>query len=572
MEKLVGIGVSPGIAIGKAYLRNKELKEHQRSDIMKNQVEAEITRLKQASRQVKEDLVLLIKSASEKIGLTNAEIFNAHLLILDDPEFIPQVISIIDQEKVDAVTAINKVVKKYSLLFSQVQDEYIRTRISDVEDVAGQIKDKLLRKDRDKTDFTEPVILLADDLTPSETVLMDPDMLLGFAAAGGSKTSHTAIIARCLEIPAVVGVGEVLLSKENDSEVTIIDGDNGIIILNPTPSVLDEYNKKQESRKQLITSLNSFKNRKAATVDGRTIEVAGNMGNLGDLNRLLEQGSDGVGLFRTEFLYMEREKLPSEEEQFIVYREIALKMAEKPVIIRTLDIGGDKNIPYLGLPAEPNPFLGYRATRMYFNRPEIYKAQLRAILRAAFSGNIKIMFPMISSVQEVRKAHSIIREVKAELIREGHDFSDIEVGIMVEIPSAAIIADVLADEVDFFSIGTNDLVQYTLAADRTNKSVSDLYSHYHPAVLKLISLTVEAAHSKGIWVGLCGEAAADPLLIPFFIGVGLDEISVSAGSILRTKRDIGKWTVTEAMEITHKLLRTKSVEEVEFILSNSSKE
>lgn len=572
MKKLSGIGVSAGIAIGKIYRYREVTEEHRTFSIRPDQVDAEINRLRQALLKVKDELVQLKDSSAARIGKENASIFEAHLLLLDDPEFMPAVIKVIDRDRVDAVTALTKVVDKYKRLFSNLKDEYMRARINDVQDVAGKVKDRLRGKQQQKIVLTEPVIVLAGDLTPSETALIDTAMLLGFATVGGSKTSHTAIIARYLEIPAVVGVSKALLDEKADYKTVIVDGDDGTVILGPSPPLRKRYRQQQEAQKQLRTTLNAYKDHKAKTADGRTIEVAGNMGSLNDLDRLLAKGADGTGLFRTEFLYMEREQLPTEEEQFAVYRETAQKLSGQPVIIRTLDIGGDKDIPYLGLPAETNPFLGYRAIRMYFDHPEIYKPQLRAILRASTGGNVKIMLPMVSSLDEVRKARAVIDEIKTDLRKEGQPFNDsIELGIMVEVPSAAIIADVLAGEVDFFSIGTNDLVQYTLAADRTNKHISGLYSHYHPAVLRLIDLTVKAAHSRGIWVGLCGEAGADPLLLPFLLGVGLDEISVSAGSILRIKRDVGRWTQKDAEELTVKILAAQTMEEVEHLLADNSK-
>ena len=353
------------------------------------------------------------------------------------------------------------------------------------------------------------------------------------------------------------------MDRVKTGDLVIVDGDKGMIILRPSPESLASYRERQEQERKRRERLAAYRTRPALTRDGHKVIVAGNMGCRSDLERLLEQGAEGIGLFRTEFLYMEKERLPSEEEQLAVYEEVVRKMNGRPVIIRTLDVGGDKEIPYLNLPLEQNPFLGYRAVRLYFERPEIYKPQLRAILRASLSGSLKIMFPMISSLEEARRGRAIIEEVKKELLEQGHSFAGtIEIGAMIEIPSAALIAGALAQEVDFFSIGTNDLVQYTLAADRTNERVAHLASHYHPAVLKLIDMTAKAAHAKGIPVGVCGEAAADSLFIPFLVGVGIDELSVAAGSVLLTKETVGKCVKEEAARLAAKLLYMKSSAEV----------
>lgn len=563
MEIMHAIGASSGVAIGRAYRQELRGADVSVKRIPERQVEAELAALEQALTGVRAEIAELITAAAEKVGARNAEIFQAQMMLLDDPEFIPPVRERIINEKINAAAAIDRVIQEHSAVFAGIEDEYIRARITDLQDIGSQIIRQLNGDCRPKPHFENPVIIFADDLSPSETALFDPDMILAFATAAGSRTSHTSIMARSLGIPAAVGAGEGLMARVKTGDQAIVDGDEGIVILNPSPETLAAYRERQEQERIKWERLTAYRSLPTITRDGHRVTVAGNMGCRSDLERLLEQGAEGIGLFRTEFLYMEKERLPSEEEQLEIYEEVVRKMAGQPVIIRTLDVGGDKEIPYLNLPSEPNPFLGYRAVRLYFERPEIYKPQLRAILRASCSGPVKIMFPMISSLEEARKGRAIVEEVKKELHEEGLRFTGaIDTGVMIEIPSATLIAGALAEEVDFFSIGTNDLVQYTLAIDRTNETVAHLASHYHPAVLKLIDLTVKAAHAKGIPVGICGEAAADRLFIPFLVGVGIDELSVAAGSVLLTKEAVGKCVKEEAAGLAVTLLHLRSTAEV----------
>jgi phosphotransferase system enzyme I (PtsI) len=568
MEIIHATGTSPGIAIGPAYRQEQRELDIGEARIAEGAVEAELAALERALEGVREELQALIACTAARVGAKEAEIFQAQMMLLDDPEFIPPVREKIKQEKMSAAAAIDAVVRELESLFACVEDEYIRARAADLKDVGVQIISQLQGGRQHKPRLEKPVIIFAHDLTPSETALFEPAMVLAFATAAGSWTSHTSIMARSLGIPAVVGAGAEMLEKVNAGDMVIVDGDEGLVILRPTPEVLDSYRRRQEMEQQRRERLAYYRTCPARTRDGHRIIVAGNMGCRGDLARLLEQGAEGIGLFRTEFLYMEQERLPSEEEQLAVYEEAVQKMKGQAVIIRTLDVGGDKEIPYLNLAPEQNPFLGYRAVRLYFERPEIYKPQLRALLRASRSGPLKIMFPMISSLEEARRGRAIVEEVKRELLEEGHRLAEpVEIGAMIEIPSAALIAEALAEEMDFFSIGTNDLVQYTLAVDRTNERVARLASHYHPAVLKLIHMTVKAAHARGIPVGVCGEAAADSLFIPFLVGVGIDELSVAAAAVLSTKEAVGKCARAEAAGLAEKLLQMKSAAEVKEALA-----
>jgi phosphotransferase system enzyme I (PtsI) len=563
MEIIHAIGTSPGVAIGPVYQQEQQKADVSVKRIPDGLVEAELAALERALAVVRAEITDLITVAAAKVGARKAEIFQAQMMLLDDPEFIPPVREKIKNEKINAAAALDQVIQKHDAVFAGIEDEYIRARIADLHDIGSQIIRQINGSYRPKPHFEHPVIIFADDLSPSETALFDPALILAFATAAGSRTSHTSIMARSLGIPAAVGAGEGLMARVKTGDQAIVDGDEGIVILNPSPETLAAYRERQEQERIKWERLTAYRSLPTITRDGHRVTVAGNMGCRSDLERLLEQGAEGIGLFRTEFLYMEKERLPSEEEQLEIYEEVVRKMAGQPVIIRTLDVGGDKEIPYLNLPSEPNPFLGYRAVRLYFERPEIYKPQLRAILRASCSGPVKIMFPMISSLEEARKGRAIVEEVKKELHEEGLRFTGaIDTGVMIEIPSATLIAGALAEEVDFFSIGTNDLVQYTLAIDRTNETVAHLASHYHPAVLKLIDLTVKAAHAKGIPVGICGEAAADRLFIPFLVGVGIDELSVAAGSVLLTKEAVGKCVKEEAAGLAVTLLHLRSTAEV----------
>lgn len=566
-----GIAVSPGIAIGRVFLKTEQNLDFEVKTVAC--VEKEIERLAVALKQAESELKDLISDVGQKLGQKEAEVFEAHLMLVDDPELIEPIKEKVKGEKINAEAAIAQTVDFFFQMFAELDDEYIKARGADIKDVGKRLIRILSCQGKAITELEKNTVIVATDLTPSDTARLDTTKVLAFVTQEGSRTSHTAIMARSLGIPAIVGVGEELSSRIEQGkllsgQVIIVDGNTGQVIVNPNQETERKYQKKKEEYQQEQRRLNKYKDKKALTKDGKEIEVSGNIGNLADIESILEQGGEGVGLFRTEFLYMDRDSLPSEEEQFEVYRQVTEKMKGKPVVIRTLDIGGDKELPYLDLPKEMNPFLGYRAIRICLDRPDIFKTQLKAILAASNYGNIKIMYPMVSSVDEVKLANRILKECKKELVEEGKGYSqDLEVGIMVEVPAAVIEADIIAREVDFFSIGSNDLIQYTIAVDRVNEKVAGMYTPYHPAVLKLIKKTIDSAHQAGIWVGMCGEAAADELLLPFLLGAGLDEFSMSAISILKTKELLSKWTVKEAEEISKRVLKLHSAEKIkEFLL------
>ena len=567
MINLEGIAASPGIKIGTAYLLLDQEIIIQEQKITDSEIESEIDRLHQALESVKQELSELKEYMSEKIGHQNAGIFKAHLMFLNDPELVPKFEEKIKKEQLRAEKAVAEVMDNYIQLFSQMKDDYLKARKSDVSDVRKRIIEKLI--DRQPTqvvqenDTEEGIIVVASDLTPSDTAQLDRSVVKAFVTEQGSRTSHSAIMARSLGIPAVVGLGEGLLEQCNHGDKIIVDGVKGKIYINPDLELLKRYQKKAGDYKEEQQELTVYRDRLAETKDGKRIEVMGNIGEPADVNSVLENGGEGIGLFRTEFLYMNRDHLPSEEEQFQVYCEVAKKMKQHPVIIRTLDIGGGKDLPYLDLDEEQNPFLGYRAIRISLEKTEIFKAQLKAVLRAGSYGNIKLMYPMISSLEELNKANQVLAAAKEELRQEGKDFDqDMEIGIMIEIPATLMIADILAKNVDFFSIGTNDLIQYMLAVDRNNEKIADMHSPYHPAVLRFIKQIIDIAHKQDIWVGMCGEAAGEELLLPFWLGAGIDELSMSAVSILKTKESISRWDLTRAQEISKKVLELGTEKEI----------
>ncbi len=572
MILLEGIAASPGIAIGKSLLKVEKEIEIDKKNINENQIEQETEKLHNALSKSKEQLEQLKEETAEKLGEEKAEIFAAHLMILDDPEVIPAFENKIKDNKLNAAAAVKKVIDEFAAMFAAMDDEYLRERGSDIKDVGMRVIKNLLGIEDIADKMEEEVIIIAEDLTPSDTAQLDTDKVLAFVTRDGSRTSHSAIMARSLGIPSVVGVGSELIEKAENGMEIIVDGNSGNIYFNPEQSTLTEYEAKLEKYEAEQERLKAFKDKSAETKDGHRVEVVGNMGNLKDVDPILANGGEGVGLFRSEFLYMDRDQLPTEEEQFEVYKEVAEKMGDKPVIIRTLDVGGDKELPYLDFPEEMNPFLGYRAIRVCLERDDIFKPQLRALLRAGSFGNLKIMFPMISSLNELLAAKAKVEEVKAELRAEELEYnSEIDLGMMIEIPAAVMIADKLAKEVDFFSIGTNDLIQYTVAVDRMNEQIAEMHTPYHPAVLRLVKKTIEAAHAEDIWVGMCGEAAGEELLLPFLLGAGLDEFSMSAVSILKIKEILTKWTLAEAEKTSQQVLNLGTAAEVKNYLNKAKK-
>jgi phosphotransferase system enzyme I (PtsI) len=559
-----GIAASPGIEIGKAFvLKEIEIKINT-ANIEEDKIDGEIKRLEEGIAKSREQLIKIREKAERELGKDKAQIFDAHIMVLDDPIFMDEIREKIKSERITAENAISQVAKKYVDMFNSMEDEYLKERAADIKDVSERlIKNVLGIPIQSLADLAEEVIVIARDLTPSDTAQMDKEKVKAFATDMGGRTSHTAIMARSLEIPAVVGLGSIS-NEVSEGDTVIVDGNKGIVLVNPSEDTLRQYNELKLEYQRYKEELKKLKDLPAETKDGkRRVELAANIGTPKDVKGALEHGAEGIGLYRTEFLYMDRETLPDEEEQFQAYKQVAEAMNPRPVIIRTLDIGGDKKLPFLEMPEELNPFLGWRAIRMCLDNPELFKVQLRAILRASHYGNIKIMYPMISSLSELRRANTILEEAKDELRREGIPFDEnLEVGIMVEIPSAAITADILAKEVDFFSIGTNDLIQYTLAVDRMNEKIANLYEPFHPAVLRLIKNVIDASHRAGKWTGMCGEMAGDPLAAPILLGMGLDEFSMSATSISQVKKVIRSLTYDQAKEIANKALEMESPGEI----------
>jgi phosphotransferase system enzyme I (PtsI) len=563
-----GIGTSPGIALAKALVyKEPEIV------ITKKQVQdikGELLRLEGAIDKGIKQIESLYEVTLKNIGKKEAEIFNAHKMMIEDPEFIGGVKEKIESEGINAEWAVKNTADHYIQLFENIEDEYLKERALDLKDVSKRLLKILLGiETKDLASLKEKCIIIAEDLTPSDTAQMNKDMVVGFVTELGGKTSHTSIMARTLEIPAVAGLKDITNIVKNEDFI-IIDGKEGLIILNPSEEEIRNYQHKKRNYEEFKRKLKEMKGKESVSKDGVKVEIAANIGTPKDMDKVLENDGEGIGLYRTEFLYMDSDKLPTEEEQFESYKIVAERLKGKPVIIRTLDVGGDKDIPYLNLPEEMNPFLGYRAIRLCLDRTDIFKTQLRALLRASAFGNIKIMFPMISNIKEVRDAKKILEEAKNELRKENIPFNeDIEVGIMVEIPAVAVHSDVFAKEVDFFSIGTNDLIQYSLAVDRGNQDIAYLYNQYHPAVLKLIKMTIENGHKEGIWVGMCGEAAGDEKLIPILLGMGLDEFSMSSSSILKARWIINNNSKKEIESMLDEILSLPTAEDVEkFIDTN----
>lgn len=532
-----GIAASKGYAIGKVFLQEHE--EIVITDEKITDVVAEKEKLQKALDASREQLEKIKSKAAVEMGEEKAAVFEAHITLLDDPEFTGAMTMEIENNSINSMKAVENVTNTFVAIFESMEDAYMRERAADIKDVSKRIISNLAGKGGDAFAITEEnTIVVAHDLTPSDTAQLDRSKVVAFLTNIGGRTSHSAIMARTLEIPAIVGLKDITTSVKTGDSI-IVDGIEGIAIINPDEATVkayeakrDKFLKEQEELKKLIEV-------KTVTKSGKRIEVCGNIGKAQDVDGVLANGGDGIGLFRTEFLYMDRDNAPTEEEQYEAYKYVLENMNGKQVVIRTLDIGGDKTLPYLPLPQEMNPFLGYRAIRLCLDRKEIFKVQLRALLRASVYGNLAVMFPMISGIQEFRSAKEVVEECKAELKAEGIKFSDsIQWGIMVEIPAAAVMADELAKEVDFFSIGTNDLIQYTLAADRMSEKVSYLYNPMHPAVLRLIKMTIDGAHKHGKWVGMCGEMAGDEAAIPTLVEYGLDEFSMSASSILTAKKII----------------------------------
>lgn len=567
---MIGIGVSPGIGIGKAIIKKETIINIDKKLI--EDTEKEIIKLNDAREEGKEQIEALYRHAFNTIGKEEAGIFRAHRMILEDPDFFEQIESKINEEKANAEWAISEVTNFFVEMFEAMEDEYMKERAADIKDVTGRlIKIILGIEDTDLSNLPEEAIIVAEDLTPSDTAQMDKNKVIGFITEIGGKTAHSAIMARTLEIPAVVGL-EKATELISDGDYIILDGDNGVVLINPEQEDIEKYKRKQEDFVEFKKKLKKVIGKESVTKDGFKTEIAANIGTPKDVEGVLSNDGEGVGLYRTEFLYMDRDRLPTEEEQFEAYKEVVLRLKDKPVVIRTLDIGGDKELSYLQLPKEMNPFLGYRAIRLCLDQTDIFKTQLRALLRASAFGNIKIMFPMISAIEELRQAKNILEEAKKELKSEGMKYNEkIEVGIMIEIPAAAVMSDLFAKEVDFFSIGTNDLIQYTTAVDRGNRKISYLYNEFHPALLRLIKTVIDNGHREGIWVGMCGEVAGSPQLIPVLVGMGLDEFSMSASSMLRARWIINNISKKEMEVLVEDILEIPTAEEVKQFISENVK-
>lgn len=561
---LKGVAASPGIAMGKVFLYTKKFAEINTRNIDASMVEDEIAKFENAIKLTKEQIEKIKERTEKEFGKDKAQIFEAHLMLANDPELFDAVVNMIKNELITADNAVNQVIEQHASMMESLDDKYLKERAVDLRDVGSRLINNLLGiVNANLSELDEDVIVIAKDLTPSDTATMKKERVLGFATDVGGRTSHTAIMARSLEIPAVVGTGNVTQNVAG-GEIAIVDGNEGIVIINPSEDILKEYEDKLNKYKVRIEKLKELKDLPAVTTDGKRSMLVANIGTPKDVEGALKNGAEGVGLFRTEFLYMNRNDFPTEEEQFEAYKYVAEKMDGKPVTIRTLDIGGDKKLPYLNMPDEMNPFLGYRAIRLCLDEKEMFKTQLRALLRASAYGNILIMYPMISSVVEVRKANAILNEVKEELDRKGVKYDkNIKVGIMVEIPSAAVTADLLAKEVDFFSIGTNDLCQYTLAVDRMNERIKDYYKPFNPAILRLIKNVIDASHKEGIFTAMCGEMAGDPLITVILLGLGLDEFSMSASSIPNIKNIIRNVSYEKAKEFTEMVLNMSTPDEIE---------
>lgn len=538
MEKILqGIAASNGISIAKAFrLENAELTVLKESI---SDVSAEINRLQNALSHSRSELTTIQKQTQEKFSDQEAAIFRAHVLVLDDPELRTAITDTIQTQHVNAEYAVQEAANIYISIFEAMDDPYMRERAADIRDVTKRILSHLLGVTiQTPGDITQEVVIIAEDLTPSHTVQLNPELIKGFVTDIGGPTSHSAILARTLEIPAVVGSKTAMATIQN-GEIIIVDGEAGKVIVEPDAETVVAYQEKQQAFAKQKAQWQLLANEPAITLDGHRVELAGNIGTPEDVENVLKNGGEAIGLFRTEFLYMGKEQFPTEEEQFEAYKNVLEQMNESATIVRTLDIGGDKELPYLQLPHEANPFLGLRAIRLCLDHEEMFRTQLRALLRTSIYGNLRIMFPMIATIAEFRQAKEIFLDVKQQLINEKVEVNEtIQLGIMVETPAVAVLADVFAKEVDFFSIGSNDLIQYTMAADRMNEHVSYLYQPYNPSILRFIKMIIDAAHNEGKMVGMCGEMARDETAIPILLGMGLDEFSMSASSILRVRSQI----------------------------------
>ena len=567
---LQGIAASDGIAIAKVYtLTEPDLSF---TKISVEDTDNEISRLEKALEVSTKEIELIKETALKNLGEEEAQVFEAHLMVLSDPELVGQVKDAITSQKVNAEHALKEVSDMFISIFAGMEDNpYMQERAADIRDVSKRILANLLGvKIPSPATIKDEVVVVAGDLTPSDTAQLNRKYVKAFVTDIGGRTSHSAIMARSLEIPAIVGTKEIT-SLAKDGDLIIIDGLSGDVFLNPSEEVVTEYRAKAEAFAAQQAEWEKLKDADTFTKDGHQVELAANIGTPKDLEGVIHNGAEGVGLYRTEFLYMDSHDMPTEEDQFEAYKAVLEGMNGKPVVVRTMDIGGDKELPYLPLPHEMNPFLGYRAIRISLNEPEMFRTQLRALLRASVYGKLRIMFPMIATLNDFRGAKALLLEEKAKLVAEGVAVSDdIQVGIMIEIPAAAVLAHQFAKEVDFFSIGTNDLIQYTMAADRMNERVSYLYQPYNPSILTLIKHVIDSAHKEGKWAGMCGEMAGDQTAVPLLVGLGLDEFSMSASSVLKTRSLISKLTLEEMKALADKAINEcATVQEVEALVEEA---
>ncbi len=549
-KRFHGVGVSPGIARGTIFVYRPEDETPALRRIEESEIPEEIARFEAALIATRSQILEMQQRIAESIGAKDAGIFDAHLLVVEDRTLIDEVLRTLARDKTNVEHVFQNVAGRYAKTLSEIDDPYLRERALDIHDVTGRVVRNLMGKERrDLASVTTPHILIAHNLAPSDTAQLNRQLVLGFGTDVGSKTSHTAIMARSLNIPAVVGLHDASAQLATGDHV-LLDGYNGLVIVNPSDQTLWEYGELEVKKTEVEEKLTQLRETVSTTLDGRHVILSANIELPEDLDQVKQSGAEGVGLYRTEFFYLGKSELPSEEDQYEAYRKVAESVLPHSVIIRTLDLGGDKFMSALHMPEELNPFLGWRAIRFCLERVDIFKVQLRAMLRASAVGNVKIMYPMISGVDELRRANVILEECRAELRAEGKPFKeDLEVGAMIEIPSAAISADILAREVDFFSIGTNDLIQYSIAVDRLNEHIAHLYEPTHPAIIRLIRMTVDAAHAHNLWVGVCGEMGGDIALTPLLLGLGVDELSTGAALVPRVKRAVQALDIAACLQL-----------------------
>ena len=558
-----GIGVSPGIARGTVFAYRPEDEEPPMRRLQESEIPGEIARFETALIATRQQIREMQQRIAESIGAKDAGIFDAHLLVVEDRTLIDEVLRTLAKEKTNVEHVFASVSGRYAKTLSEIDDPYLRERALDIHDVTRRVIHNLLGKERrDLASIGSPVILIAHNLTPSETAQLHRDLVLGFGTDIGSKTSHTAIFARSLNIPAVVGLHDIS-SHLATGDPVLLDGYNGLIIVNPNDQTLWEYGELEIKKSEVQEELTKLRETESRTLDGRHVILSANIELPEDLVQVRAQGAEGVGIYRTEFFYLNKTELPNEEEQYQAYRTVAEQVLPHSVIIRTLDLGGDKFMSALNMPEELNPFLGWRAIRFCLERVDIFKTQLRAILRASAVGNVKMMYPFISGVEEIRRANAIADECREELRKEGHAFDEkMELGAMIELPSAAIAADIIASEVDFFSIGTNDLIMYSIAVDRLNEHIAHLYEPTHPAIIRLLRMTVQAAHAHNLWVGVCGEMAGDIALTPLLLGLGVDELSTGAALVPRVKRAVQSLDIAACLQLLEEVKHLDSSAEI----------